>query len=599
MTKITMGGKQVLGYAGTDSDIVRAVIAVALIISCTLITALSFSRLPGFVNYQLFFIPILYVTYFYARKGLIVAGICGVVYQAIGYYYRYPDPAAMAGVTSEAILFIIIAFLITYFIEQIRAGEAQYRTVFEHSQLGIIIFDRVDFSIQRTNTKIASMLHTSEAALQTMPFTSLFFNPTEKTRFLDSLEKYGDIQDFETQLRTSDGEGCWVNLSWSAMDTRLVSVTIVNIKARKLAEKENYDNMLKYQQLTENSPTGILILREGIIRFINPSFSHFSGYRPDEVLGKEFLGMIDPREQDNFRLFCRNLSGTTPAPGQKEFRLATKSGEVRGVVLFANPIVDHGQPAMMINLMDISVQQRLEEQIHQDNERRRGIIITVAHELRTPLQPILGYLNLLIQDPQGFGILDETKKLLERCLVSVERERQIINQMLDLSVLESGKLHLSYSNFSLASLVKSVLDAGGYPAKSEVTLDLPADLILSADMDRLYSVLDSLLANAVNYSKPPRKIRIFYRPGTDGTTHMISVQDNGIGIADIMITSIFEPFQLADAVKLSRKYDRLGLSLSIAKKIMQMHGGDISVESVVNGGSTFTIHLPRTRPDNA
>jgi signal transduction histidine kinase len=245
------------------------------------------------------------------------------------------------------------------------------------------------------------------------------------------------------------------------------------------------------------------------------------------------------------------------------------------------------------------VQQRLEEQINQDNERRRGIIITVAHELRTPLQPILGYLNLLIQDPQGFGIRDETKKLLERCLVSVERERQIINQMLDLSVLESGKLHLSYSNFSLASLVNSVLDAGGYLTKSEVMLDLPVDLIISADMDRLYSVLDSLLANAVNYSKPPRKIRIFYRPGTDGATHAISVQDNGIGIADIMFTSIFEPFQLADAVKLSRKYDRLGLSLSIAKKIMQMHGGDISVESVVNDGSTFTIHLPRTRPDNA
>jgi signal transduction histidine kinase len=277
----------------------------------------------------------------------------------------------------------------------------------------------------------------------------------------------------------------------------------------------------------------------------------------------------------------------------------TKSGEVRGVVLFANPIVDHGQPAIMINLMDISVQQRLEEQIHQDNERRRGIIITVAHELRTPLQPILGYLNLLIQDPQGFGILDETKKLLERCLVSVERERQIINQMLDLSILESGKLHLSYSNFSCASLVNSVLDAGGYLTKSEVILDLPAGLIISADMDRLYSVIDSLLANAINYSKPPRKIRIFYLPGGDGATHTISVQDNGIGIADIMITSIFEPFQLADAVKLSRKYDRLGLSLSIAKKIMQMHGGDISVESVVNNGSTFTIHLPRTRPDNA
>jgi signal transduction histidine kinase len=309
--------------------------------------------------------------------------------------------------------------------------------------------------------------------------------------------------------------------------------------------------------------------------------------------------MIDPADQDTFRSFSETIGGPGSAVNQKEFRVITKSGEVRTAVLFANPILDQGQPAMMINLMDISVQQRLEEKIHLDNERRRGIIITVAHELRTPLQPILGYLNLLIQDPQGFGILDDTKKMLERCLVSVERERQIINQMVDLSVLESGKLHLSYSNFSLASLVNSVIDAGGYLAKSDVSLDLPPELMVSADMDRLYSVLDSLLANAVNYSKPPRIIRIVYHPGAGGTFHTISVTDNGIGIANTMFTSIFEPFQLADAVKLSRKYDRLGLSLSIAKKIMQMHGGDITVESVVNTGSTFTIHLPCARPEHA
>ena len=108
----------------------------------------------------------------------------------------------------------------------------------------------------------------------------------------------------------------------------------------------------------------------------------------------------------------------------------------------------HDEPASLINLVDISEKQRFEDKIQLDNERRRGIIITVAHELRTPLQPILGYLNLLVQDPEGFGILDDTKKILERCLVSVERERQIINQMLELSVLESGRLHLSLLEIS-------------------------------------------------------------------------------------------------------------------------------------------------------
>jgi signal transduction histidine kinase len=263
-------------------------------------------------------------------------------------------------------------------------------------------------------------------------------------------------------------------------------------------------------------------------------------------------------------------------------------------LLFTIPIIHHSEPAILINLVDISEKQRFEDKIQLDNERRRGIIITVAHELRTPLQPILGYLNLLVQDPEGFGILDDTKKILERCLVSVERERQIINQMLDLSVLESGRLHLSYSKFPLSTLVKSVLDTNGYFSQAEITLDIPDTLIIAADMDRLFGVFDSLLSNAVNFSKPPREITIFYRSEIEDIYHHISVRDNGAGISESAFSSIFEPFQLADAAKLSRRYDRIGLSLSITKKIMQMHGGDISVESTLNTGSTFTLHLPKT-----
>jgi signal transduction histidine kinase len=168
--------------------------------------------------------------------------------------------------------------------------------------------------------------------------------------------------------------------------------------------------------------------------------------------------------------------------------------------------------------------------------------------------------------------------------------------MLELSVLDSGKIHLTFTEFSLPVLIRSMLDTCEYNSRAEVTLDIPDTLIIAADRDRLYSVLDSILSNAVNYSKPPCRIRISYRPGPDGTTHTIAVQDNGIGIPQNLFASIFEPFQLADAAKLSRKYNRLGLSLSIAKKVIQMHGGDITVESTVNVGSTFTIHIPKELP---
>jgi PAS domain S-box-containing protein len=350
---------------------------------------------------------------------------------------------------------------------------------------------------------------------------------------------------------------------------------------------------MEYRQLTEKLPTGILVIKNDGIVYANPAFAAFSGYNDAETTGKTLTFFIDTSDQEAFRTFTNEVKKESSLPHQGEFRFATKSGTMRVAIVFIIPIMYSGEPAILVNLVDISEKQRFEDRIRLDNERRRGIITTVAHELRTPLQPILGYLNLLIQDPGEYGILDDTKKILERCLISVERERQIINQMLELSVLESGRLHLSYSTFSLAVLVNSVLDTSGYCSKADISLDIPDHLVITADMDLLFGVFDSLLSNAVNFSKPTREIAIFYHHGGNDTSHLISVRDNGIGIAENAYLSIFEPFQLADAAKLSRRYDRIGLSLSIAKKIMQMHGGDITVKSTLSKGSTFTLHLPK------
>ena len=598
MTRTTMDNTTISHFhrSVTDTDLVRFFVIVSLAVCCTLITALSFYRSLGFVNYPLFFLPIIYAAYFYPKKGIYVAALCGIAFQAVGYYFNYPDFVSMIGVTLEAIFFIIIAVLIAYFIEKIRSGEIRYRSVFEHSQLGIVLFDRDNFSLLQANSRFFSMLHYSEEEIRSHTLLGLLHNPREKERFLERIQKESSTEDFETRFTTKEGDACWVNLSWSSVDDKTFSCTAININGRKLAEKANNDNMMKYRQLTEHSPTGILIIEDGKIRFSNPAFSAFSGFKSVEVLGKDLVELIDPADLEKYAEFSAGWRKKTRTAEKAQFVFITQSGEKRIGTLFTMPIVHVGKPATMISLVDVSEKQKLEEKIRLDNERRRGIIITVAHEMRTPLQPILGYLNLLTSDPAGFGITDETKKILDRCLVSVDRERQIIDQMLELSVLESGRLNLSYSTFSPETLVRSVIDAGGYLAKAEIALDIPADLRISADMDRLYSVFDSLFSNAINYSKPPRKIGVSYSPSPDGSHHLISVRDNGIGIPESALSSIFEPFQLADAAKLSRKYDRIGLSLSIAKRIVEMHGGDICVESAVNAGSTFTIHLPVEAP---
>jgi signal transduction histidine kinase len=168
--------------------------------------------------------------------------------------------------------------------------------------------------------------------------------------------------------------------------------------------------------------------------------------------------------------------------------------------------------------------------------------------------------------------------------------------MLELSVLDSGKIPLKYSIFSVGDLLRTIVEAGGYLIKADLTIDVSADATIEADENKLSIVIDSMLSNAVNYSKPPRKIRIAYKAPSHDLMHRLSIQDNGVGITNTQLDEIFEPFQLPDSEKMSRKYDRIGLSLSIAKKYIQMHGGFISVDSIVNLGSTFTIHIPQNPP---
>jgi PAS domain S-box-containing protein len=577
----------------STTNIVRVCVIASLAVSCTLITALAFSRSLDLISYQIFYIPIIYAAYTYPRKGVIISGICGVAFEAVGFYYNYPDLAALTAVTLEAILFIIVSCVFSYLIQRIHSSEIGYRTLFEHSQLGILLFNRQGFSIGKMNEKFLEMLHYKQSDLAGRDFSGIFFTPREKERFLERIEKQPNTADFETRLKTSEGDGCWVNLSWSMVDEHTISVTAVDINARKFAEKANNDNMMKYRQLTEHSPTGILIVDQGCIRYANPAFIGFLGFTLNELIGKEIDLFVLDQDHNEFTGFKKLWTSIPIKPAKGEFRLVTKTGTNQLSALFSVPIVHFGKPATLINVVDNSEKERLTDRIQADNERRRGIIVTVAHELRTPLQPILGYLNLLVQDPEGYGIRDDTKRILERCLVSVDRERQIISQMLELSVLESGRLTLNYSTFSLITLVKSVVDARGYTTEAEIAFEIPENQMISADMDRLYVVFDSILSNAINYSKAPRKITIAYDFASSDCEHRISVQDNGIGIAGEALPSIFEPFQLADAAKLSRRYDRIGLSLSIAKKIVEMHGGNITVESSVNVGSTFTLHLPK------
>jgi PAS domain S-box-containing protein len=588
------------GYSISSTDLVRLVVITSLTLSSIFITAFSLASQGETIFTQIFYFPLLYAAYFYPRKGLYLACTCAIVYESLSYLFGAPGPSGVIYTTGQALLFIGITALVAYFAEKVNTSEARFRSIFENSLFGIVLFDQNTFAIRFTNSHFKAILGYTDEVLPHMTFDQLFISKEDKQRFFENLGSSQKITNFETSFVTKNNKPFWVNLSWSRITGNLVSCSIMDMNKYKLAEQEADENYAQFRQLTEGSPTSIMIVRNQKIVYMNPSFKVFSGYDPDELLGKETTPIIHPDDHDNFLNACQLAETRSSLPGKSEFKILTKFGETRLAKLFFTLILQKGIPAVLINLVDITEQEILKERIQQDNERRHSIISSCAHELRTPLQPIMGYIEMLTQDPESFGVTEETRLILDRCARSVDRERQIINQMLELSVLDTGNISLKYSVFPVPDLLNKIIDGGGYREKAEITIDVPPDLTFEADENKISTVIDSMLSNAVNYSTPPRKIRIGYQTSPYDKLHRLSIQDNGVGITDTQLDEIFDPFQRPDNGNAGRKkYDRIGLSLSIAKKYIKMHKGYISVDSIVNIGSTFSIHLPKQKPAEA
>ncbi|WP_211531233.1 sensor histidine kinase [Methanocalculus chunghsingensis] len=238
----------------------------------------------------------------------------------------------------------------------------------------------------------------------------------------------------------------------------------------------------------------------------------------------------------------------------------------------------------------VITQQALKEEI----ERKSDFVMVASHELRTPLQPALGYLSLLTSDPKGFGLSGDVVTMLKHCQQNIDHERRIIDRILELSLLDSGKVIPSYESIPLHDFIENIIRGSDHRAQAEVHNDIPCHALLPGDPGLLYQVFASIIGNAVRYNEPPRQVSIRYEE--DPTSHYIRVIDNGIGIDPEAQKKIFEPFHIADLNALSREYNRLGLGLPLAQRYLQLHGGDITLQSSPGEGSTFIIRIPGTIP---
>jgi len=221
---------------------------------------------------------------------------------------------------------------------------------------------------------------------------------------------------------------------------------------------------------------------------------------------------------------------------------------------------------------------------------RIEFVANVSHELRTPLTSIKGYTETLLQDLEDGRPADP--EFLKIILKNSNRLLALINDLLDLSALESGALEIHVSEINPAEPLQHVLERVDPVAQSKQTrivtqVETP---ILKADPKRIEQVLTNLIDNAIKYCPPQSTITVQFADEPDAT--VLKVSDNGPGIPEKYLDRLFERFYRLDKGR-SRETGGTGLGLSIVKHIMQRHNGTVKVESLLGQGTTFICRFPK------
>ena len=370
-----------------------------------------------------------------------------------------------------------------------------------------------------------------------------------------------------------------------------VGAQIGQFIARKRAEQQITENEDRYHYLFENSADLILTFApSGSILHLNAAWLHTFGYPREELMKMSLFDLVSPEDHDNCKAMIESAI-SSGALDKAELTFRAKDG--RGVVTEGSINCRYGVAGVeYCNAIFQDVTKRREI-----DRMKNEFISVVSHELRTPLTSIRGSLGLL-----AGGVLrkdpEKADRMLDIALKNTERLVRLINDILDIERIESGKIALDIQPLDAADLIaQSSATMHAMAEGNHIRLDVrPARGTVYADRDRMTQTLTNLLSNAIKFSKPGSTIVLASE--RRGAGLLIRVRDQGRGIPTNKLQTIFERFQQVDASD-SRDKGGTGLGLAICRSIVQQHGGAIWVDSAEGQGSEFFVLLPRFQPEES
>lgn len=378
------------------------------------------------------------------------------------------------------------------------------------------------------------------------------------------------------------------------VETRTMELRAANVSlfaAKELAEQVaemNAELSRRQHMILTAAGEGILGLdARGIVTFINPTGAAMFDLAVEQVVGKQLHDLIHPAAGNGDSDLCP-MCRPAPLPRQRfndTHMVAGRNGTRIPVEFVASPIIDEAgkRSGVVVTFRDITERLAIERM-------KNEFVSTVSHELRTPLTSIRGALGLLASGLIG-EVSERAKRMIDIAISNTDRLVRLINDILDLERMKSGKVELNRVTVEATTLMKEAIDGVHSVAESAgVTLTMhPVDACLYVDRDRMIQTLTNLLGNAVKFSPSGTTVLL---TGTVMPGHFqFSVQDHGRGIPADKIDSIFERFKQVDASD-SREKGGSGLGLAICRTIVAAHGGKLWVESREQAGSTFHFTVP-------
>jgi two-component system CheB/CheR fusion protein len=430
----------------------------------------------------------------------------------------------------------------------------------------------------------------------------------EELYILERIRRGEQVDSYETVRRREDGSEIDIWLTVSPIRDRTGKVIGASKIARDISDRKLAETAMAQMVAIVESSDDAIISKDlnGIIRSWNKGAEKLFGYTAEEVTGKPVTILIPPERADEEQYILERIRRGEPVEHYETVR-RRKDGSEIDISLTVSPIRDKAGKVIGASKIarDISDRKRIEvereELLRRESAARAEaekasrlkdeFLATVSHELRSPLNAILGWARMLSEDR-----LDKEKSVraFEVIYRNAHAQNQLIGDLLDVSRVITGKLRLELSEVELIPIIEAAMDVVRPAAEAKnirliTTLD-PAAGLATVDPDRLQQIVWNLLSNAVKFTPVGGQVAIHLEP--EDTRFTITVNDTGEGIEPEFLPFVFDRFRQFEG-DATRTHGGLGLGLAIVRHLVELHGGTISATSPGKGrGATFSMTFP-------